>query len=263
MFFVLSKIFEFIAAPVNAALFAAAAGAALLFTGRQRLGRGLVAGALLFLLILGFTPLALLLALPLEARFPQPPDDAPAPTGVIVLGGAVNDELTALHDSVALNEAAERVVAPITLRRRYPSARLVFSGGSAALLGSKHTEAEAVARLWRETGLDQGDVAYESGSRNTYENALLTRDLVKPRDGERWLLVTSAMHMPRAVGIFRKAGFPVVAYPVDYRTSGDVKGGISRRAVDNFGLAEAATHEWAGLLVYWLTGKTDALFPAP
>jgi uncharacterized SAM-binding protein YcdF (DUF218 family) len=263
MFFVLSKIFEFIAAPVNAALFVAAAGAALLFTGWRRLGRGLVAGALLFLLILGFTPLALLLAIPLEARFPPPPDDAPAPTGVIVLGGAVNDELTALHDSVALNEAAERVVAPITLRRRYPSARLVFSGGSAALLGSKHTEAEAVARLWRETGLDQGDVAYESGARNTHENALLTRDFVKPRDGERWLLVTSAMHMPRAVGIFRKAGFPVVAYPVDYRTSGDALRGTPRHAVENFGLAEAAAHEWIGLLVYWLTGKTDALFPAP
>jgi uncharacterized SAM-binding protein YcdF (DUF218 family) len=263
MFFYLSKIFEFIATPVNFALFVGALGAALLFTKRARAGRLLCAGALLFLLILGFSPLAAVLAIPLESRFPAPPDDAPAPTGIIVLGGAVNEELTSAHDSVALSEAAERVALPLALKRRYPSARLVFSGGSAAILGSKRSEAEAVARFWRETGADQGDAIYESSSRNTYENAVATRDLLKPKEGERWLLVTSAMHMPRAVGIFRKVGFPVVAYPVDYRVSGDSLRGLSRSATGNFGLAEAALHEWAGLLVYRLTGKSDALFPAP
>ena len=85
-------------------------------------------------------------------------------------------------------------------------------------------------RFWRAVGLDQGDVVYEDRSRNTFENALFTRDLVKPKEGERWLLVTSAMHMPRAVGVFRKVGFPVIAYPVDFRTNGDVLArGRSRR----------------------------------
>lgn len=263
MFFILSKIFEFIASPVNLALFVGALGAALLCTRRARSGQRLAAGALLFLLIVGFSPLAALLAIPLEGRFPAPPEDAPPPVGVIVLGGAVNEELSAARHSVTFNDAAERVVAAIALKRRHPSARVIFSGGSAALFGSVHSEAEAVARFWRDTGVDQGDILYESRSRNTHENAVNTRALAKPEDGARWLLVTSAMHMPRAVGIFRKAGFPVIAWPVDYRTSGDPWRGNFRSASANFALAESALHEWLGLAVYWLTGKTDALFPAP
>lgn len=263
MFFILSKIFEFVASPVNLALFIGALGAALLFTSHADIGRLLGAGALLFLLILGFSPLAPLLAIPLEGRFPAPSEDAPTPAGIIVLGGAVNEELSAIRHSVTLNDAAERVVAAVTLKHKYPAARLVFSGGSAALFGSDHSEAEAVARFWRDMGVDQGDVVYESRSRNTYENAVNTRELAKPHGGERWLLVTSAMHMPRAVGIFRKAGFPVVAYPVDYRTSGDPWRSNFRSASANFMLAETALHEWLGLAAYWLTGKTDALFPAP
>jgi uncharacterized SAM-binding protein YcdF (DUF218 family) len=77
-------------------------------------------------------------------------------------------------------------------------------------------------------------------------------------------VVTSAMHMPRAIGIFRKAGFSVVAYPVDYRTASALRDWtFPRHAAGNFALAETALHEWIGLAAYWLTGKTDALFPAP
>ena len=128
-----------------------------------------------------------------------------------------------------------------------------------------HTEAAAVKRFWRDVGLDNGDIFYEDRSRNTYENAIFTRELVKPKQGERWLLVTSAIHMPRSIGIFRKAQFPVIAYPVDYRTNGEVGAALNsaRFATKALGLVEFATHEWAGLVAYWLTGKTDALFPAP
>lgn len=264
MFFILSKIFEFLVTPLNLAILLGALGVALGVAGYTKSGRALAALAVLFLLLVGFSPLPELLAIPLESRFPPPPADAPAPDGIIVLGGSVDEGLSALHNSVAINESAERLTAPIALKRRYPSARLVFTGGSATLAGAAHTEAETVAQFWRETGLDQGDVVYEDQSRNTYENAIATRDLVKPKPGERWLLVTSAMHMPRAVGIFRRAGFLVVAYPVDYRaTDGLQHWSPPRHASGNFQLAEAAVHEWLGLAAYWLTGKTDALFPAP
>ncbi len=264
MFFILSKILEFLVTPVNLALFAGTLGVALTYSRYWKSGRALVAGALLLLLMLGFSPLPMLLAAPLEERFPALPEDAPAPDGIIVLGGSVDENLSAIHKSVTMNESAERLTAPIALKRRYPSARLVFTGGSAALLGATHTEAETVARFWRETGLDRGDVVYENQSRNTYENAIATRDLAKPKPGERWLVVTSAMHMPRAIGIFRKAGFPVVACPVDYRTVGTLRDwSLPRHAAGNFTLAETALHEWFGLAAYWATGKTDALFPAP
>jgi uncharacterized SAM-binding protein YcdF (DUF218 family) len=264
MFFILSKIFEFLAMPTHFALFAGALGVALSLTRHRRAGCMLSGGAILLLLFLGFSPIAGFLALPLEARFPPPPDDAPAPDGIIVLGGTVDENLSGVRNRVTFADAAERLTAPIALKRLYPRARLVFSGGTASLRGSAYTEAGTVQKFWREIGLDQGDVLYEDRSRNTFENAVFTKELVKPKPGERWLLVTSATHMPRSVGIFRKAGFPVVAYPVDYRTSGDVKGwSLPRHASRSFALVETAAHEWVGLAAYWLTGKTDAFFPAP
>ncbi|PPD46194.1 MAG: hypothetical protein CTY15_02150 [Methylocystis sp.] len=264
MFFIVSKIAEFLAMPTHLLLFVGAMGVALSFTRHRRAGSALSGGAIVMLLILGFSPLTALLVVPLEARFPAPPDDAPAPDGIIVLGGSVDENLSGRRNTVTIADAAERLTAPIALKRKYPNARLVFTGGTAMLRGSQYTEAGTVRKFWGEIGLDQGDILYEDKSRNTFENAVFTRDLVQPKPGERWLLVTSAMHMPRSVGIFRKAGFPVVAYPVDYRTAGDLASwSLPRHASKTFVLAEFAAHEWAGLVAYRLTGKTDTLFPAP
>jgi uncharacterized SAM-binding protein YcdF (DUF218 family) len=264
MFFILSKIFEFFATPTNLALFISMMGVLLFATRYERAGRVLAGAGVVSLLILGFSPLPGLMAVPLETRFPPPPDNAPAPDGIIVLGGSVDENLSGMLGRVTLADAAERLTAPIALRRLYPKARLVFTGGSASLRGSQYTEAGTVRKFWQEVGLDQGDILYEDKSRNTFENAVFTRELVKPQPGERWLLLTSAMHMPRSIGIFRKAGFPVIAYPVDFRTSGNIFDfTLPRHASRNFALAEFAAHEWVGLAAYWLTGKTDALFPAP
>jgi uncharacterized SAM-binding protein YcdF (DUF218 family) len=263
MFFILSKTLGFFASPINLTLIIGAAGVGLCASGRRRSGCALGGGALLILLLLGFSPLPLFLLHPLEARFPQLPADAPAPDGIIVLGGAMDEHSSALHGQAVINDAAERLTEALRLRRLYPQARLVFTGGSASLRGSAHTEAEYVEKFWTALGLDPKGVVYESRSRNTFENAVFTRDLVRPAPGARWLLVTSAAHMPRAVGLFRKAGFPVVADPVDYRTAGESLWALNLHAPDHFTLAEIATHEWIGLVAYWATGKTDALFPAP
>jgi uncharacterized SAM-binding protein YcdF (DUF218 family) len=105
---------------------------------------------------------------------------------------------------------------------------------------------------------------FEAKSRNTFENAVFTRDLVKPKAGETWLLVTSAWHMPRSVGIFRRAGFPVIPYPVAYRTFGDERDfRMSVPTLDKLSALELGVREWIGLLAYWLSGKTNALFPGP
>jgi len=264
MFFVVSKIFEFVAAPTNVSIFVTTLGVALLFSRFKRIGRLLATLGVALLLLVGFSPLGHMMAVPLEARFPPPPADMPAPDGVIVLGGSVDENLSGIRGRVTLAEAAERLTAPIALKRQYPGLRIVFTGGSASLRGSRYTEAGTVKQFWTEVGLDTGDILYEDKSRNTFENAVFTRDLVQPRPGERWLLVTSAMHMPRSVGIFRQAGFPVIAYPVDFRTTGELlEWHGSLHATRTMAVLEFAFHEWAGMLAYRLTGKTDALFPAP
>ena len=132
------------------------------------------------------------------------------------------------------------------------------------LLGSGATEAEAVRNFWRAVGIDQGDVLYEDRSRNTIENAEFTKALVQPKPGERWLLVTSASHMPRSIGIFRKAGFPVIAFPVDFHTTGDVwRPRIPHSTSRGFLLSDMAAHEWIGLVLNRVAGKSDTLLPGP
>ncbi len=264
MFFTLSKIFELFGSPSHFSLLLLALGVGLAYSRHAAWGRRLTTLSAILLLAMFFGPLGQMLAVPLETRFPGPPDDIAPPDGIVVLGGAIEEGVGARRGHVNLSWAAERMTAPIELLRRYPTARLVFTGGSAALLGTQASEADSARRFWRAVGIDQGNVVYEDRSRNTFENAVFTRDLVKPKAGERWLLVTSAMHMPRAIGIFRRAGFPVIAYPVDFRTGGAFW--PLRFPLDAGQMIETgdfAMHEWLGLLAYRLTGKTDALFPAP
>lgn len=263
MFFALSKVLGFFALPSNLMLLLGLAGAALLITPRKRLGQGLVAASLLALAVAGWSPLGNWLMAALEDRFPPWNPVAGAPDGIIVLGGAISPELSADRQKVALNEAAERMTAVAALARQFPDARIVFTGGSGRLLGGP-AEADFVPPLFDAFGIARERVTLESRSRNTVENARFTRELLQPKIGDRWLLVTSAYHMPRSVGAFRRAGFAVQAYPVDWRTRGAADA-LAPFATLSAGLArtDAAVHEWAGLTAYWLTGRSADLLPGP
>src|SRR5499433_2899671 len=219
MFFVLSKILGFFGAPSNLIIALGILGLLLVWTPFARIGRRLVIASLLLLALIGFAPVGNALIIPLEQRFPVWDSARGAPAGIVVLGGAITPDVAMARDGVALNEAAERMTAAVELARRYPNARIIFSGGEGTLLYGGN-ESEAALRLFEGLGITQGRVVTEDKSRNTVENALFTREIAKPKPGERWLLVTSAYHLPRAVGVFRKVGFTVEAYPVDWRTRG-------------------------------------------
>ncbi|MCB1534483.1 MAG: YdcF family protein [Rhodoblastus sp.] len=238
-------------------------GVALLWTRWNRAGRIVTTVMAVVVLVFAITPISSFLVRPLEDRFPQP-DLTVAPTGIIVLGGAMDEGVTRARKMPALNDAAERLTEPVALMRRFPDARLIFSGGSGRLTPAAWTESDVARMLWKSLGVPDDRMSFEDKSRDTWENAVFTRELARPKPGERWLLVTSAMHMPRSVGIFRKIGFDVIPYPVDYQTGG-VAGdfvGLRKPADTSRGL-QAATHEWIGLVSYWLSGKTSALFPGP
>jgi uncharacterized SAM-binding protein YcdF (DUF218 family) len=264
MFFVLAKIFGFFALPSNILISLGLLGLVLMMTRFARAGRRLAVSALVLIAVAGLSPLGNAIILPLEQRFP-PWDARGAPDGIICLGGALDTVVSPMRGEVALNEAAERMTAIAELARRYPTARIVFSGGSGRLVyrGST-TEAELASRLFDSFGIDKRRVVLEERSRDTDENARFTRELVQPKPGERWLLVTSAHHMPRAIGVFRAAGFRVEAFPVDYRTRGAID---LLRPFSNVGdglrRTDTAAREWVGLVIYWLTGRTTELFPAP
>jgi uncharacterized SAM-binding protein YcdF (DUF218 family) len=264
MFFTASKIFWFVAEPVSLAIVVGVLGILLGFTRFARAGRAVMAGAIIVLAAGLLTPLGAVLLRPLEERFPPPPADIPAPAGIIVLGGAVDTEKSEARGQIYFRPDAARMTAGVELARRYPSARLVFTGGSGGLLGEGPAEAIGARILWLSLGVPEERMMFEAKSRNTWENALFTRDLVKPKPGETWLLVTSAWHMPRSVGIFQHLGFDVIPYPVAYRTFGDARDFLRpTRVFDKVIMLDYGVREWVGLLAYRLAGKTDALFPAP
>jgi len=246
------------------AIFVGILGIFLSFTRFARAGRILMAGAIIALAVGLLTPIGAVILRPLEDRFPQPSTDMPSPAGIIVLGGAVETAKSEARGQVYLDAEAARMTTGVELARRYPNARLVYTGGSAGFPHEGPAEAISAQELWLSLGVPVEQMIFEAKSRNTWENAVFTRELVKPRPGERWLLVTSAWHMPRSVGIFRRVGFPVVPYPVAYHTFGDARDfQLSVPMTDKVTMLELGVREWIGLLAYWLTGKTDALFPAP
>ena len=150
----------------------------------------------------------------------------------------------------------------VALGRQYPGARLVFTGGGKSQ-GPVPSEAAVSADVLRALGFDVERIVFEDRSSDTFANAMFTRQLVGPQPGETWLLITSAWHMPRAVGSFRAAGWAVLPVPVDYTTGGPVHWKLGFNPTLRLAALSIAVHEWVGLLAYRVLGRTDAWFPAP
>jgi uncharacterized SAM-binding protein YcdF (DUF218 family) len=265
LFFALSKTVGVMLLPTNLLIGVGIAGLILLLTRFARLGRKLLTASIVLLAICGFSPLGNLLLYPLEARFPPWDATRGAPDGIIVLGGSIEPDLSAARGTAVFTGSVDRIIATAALAHRYPQARIVFSGGNANLVSDDAAkEADTAAAVFERLGVAKGRLLMERQSRNTLENAEFSKALLAPKAGERWLLVTSAYHMPRSVGAFRKAGFAIEPYPVDWRTGG-VKDlmKFSIYAMDGLGRVETAMREWIGLSAYWITGKTAVFLPGP
>lgn len=226
----------------------------------RRLGITLGMAMLLLVGMIGVLPLHEWLMRPLEEYFPV--SKLPAHVdGVIVLGGAEEPELMATNGWPELNGSADRLIGFVALARQYPGARLVFTGGAATRRDDwEVSEADVAAAVFARLGLDLGRVTFEKASRNTAENARLSHALIQPKPEENWLLVTSARHMPRAINTFRAAGWPVIPYPVDFR-SGRI-GEFSFSPLQRLAGVNLAAREWGGLLWYRIRGWTSELLPA-
>lgn len=267
MGYVLSKIAWILLQPSSVLILAAGAGLWLAFGERwRRLGLRLGVAAVVALLVIGLLPVGTLTLLPLENRFPAPAIAAGsnAYAGIIVLGGGEDGRITHVRGQLHLNEAAERITEGARLALKLPNARIAFTGGAAFSVLGEVSAGQAIRKFWEDVGIASGRIVLEDRSRTTYENARLLRDILKPKAGERWLLVTSAAHMPRSMGVFRQAGYDVVAYPVDYRTQGGLDAGdVSINLANGLKRLDDAVKEWVGLVGYRVLHRTNALFPRP
>ena len=226
---------------------------------RIRLAAYLQCGSAGLILVFGILPGAAWLALPLETRFQPRPDLPEHVAGVIVLGGTERVNASAGWDQPLLSDPTP-FAALIDLSRRYPDAKLVFTGGSANRTG-KLTEADIVRAYLAQLGITSSRIIYEDRSRNTYENAVFSKRLLEPSPTEVWVLVTQAISMPRAVGTFEKSGWNVIPFPAGYMTSGPNPGFVSANIIGGFELGSVAVHEWIGLIMYWIMGYSSEVFP--
>ncbi len=264
MFFVLSKTLGVMLLPSNFLIGLGVVGALLLMTRFATLGRSLLVASVVLLATCGFSPLGNILLYPLEQRFPPWDAAQGPPDGIIVLGGAIDPDLSVAHDVPVIRSAPDRMIAAAALARQYPNVRIVFSGGSANLIENDAREADFATEIFEDLGVDKSRLTMERRSRNTYENAEFSKMVAAPKAGERWLLVTSAFHMPRSIGLFRQAGFAVEPYPVDWRVGGraDLLS-FTNFAGDGLGRTDTGLREWLGLVAYRLAGRTGELLPGP
>ena len=260
MSFILSKVIWALLKP-GTLLFLAAATSLLLQRKSPANSRALLAVVVLALGALVLCPIGPWLLRPLESHFPVPVLGQSSVNGIVVLGGALDAAATERVGMPVINDAAERLTAFVALARRYPKAKLIFSGGSGGLRNPDIREADQVVALLDSLGLDPSRVVFERDSRNILENAERSLAVAKPEPAETWLLVTSAWHMPRAMGCFTHAGWKITAYPVDYR-SYSLDSWFMFQPDQQLDMATTALREWAGLIGYRLMGRIDNFMPS-
>jgi uncharacterized SAM-binding protein YcdF (DUF218 family) len=254
MFFLASKTLAFIEQPLN--LVALLLLSSVLFWRRRpRLAQRTAVAAVLLFFAIGFTaaPRAVLRAL----------EDTHVPTsvaleslaGAIVLGGAEEAGVMALErGQVLFNGAGERLTTATRLLREYPHYVVLHTGFSGRWDTRGITESEMARMFFTEQGADLSRVIFENRARDTYENALFSRDLPGIDPGRPWLLVTSAVHMPRAMAVFEKLGWNVEAMPVDYRT-GRTLPLAEYSIVGGAQEWQRVIHEIVGFAAYWVIGR--------
>ena len=265
MFFYMAKIGWFLLQPSNAILFLLLFGLIFMVVRWRRLGRFCLVVGVVALLLAGLSPLGNIAILPLEERFPRwEQGGGPEPTGIVLLGGGIVGSISAARGQVSLNAAAERLTATAELALAFPDARIILSGGDAGIVIESVAESPLAAEFLVSLGIARDRIEIEDRSVDTYENAVFSYELAEPGEGERWLLVTSAYHIPRAMGVFDKVGFEVEPYPVDFRTRGAGDRGLPfHRVSEGLRRMDVAAREWVGLVVYRLVGRIDVMFPGP
>jgi len=257
LFFIASKLLGALLRPDTWIIVALAVVVLALLFNRRRLALWVGSSTLALLVALAIMPLGALLLQPIERTYPAEPalDQV---DGIIVLGGGEDARASTFWGQMQLNEGGERYMAALALARRFPEARILFTGGSGALrdlAGPKTAEADMAGQFFRDQGVSPERLLLEGQSRNTVENARLSLALAAPAPDETWVLVTSAFHMPRAMRSFETAGWTgLVPWPVDYRTSA-FKDGMGWNLTRNLLVLNTAIREQVGQVAYRLSGR--------
>jgi len=261
IFFLTSKIIWLLLSPDSLLLLLIISALLFLYYGKIHLAKIILSAVTVIILLISFLPVGEWLLYPLESRFQTNPSLPEKVDGIIVLSGAEDTLLSHLWNQVELGSAAERDLTFLSLAKRYPEAKLVFTGGTGSLVNQEYKAADVAKKLFEQQGFDTSRIIFERESRNTYENVIYSKKLVNPVKNNNWLLITTGWHMPRSVGIFCKTGWRVIPYPVDHQSRKDNLLRINFNLSGNLHVLKSSIKEWLGLFAYYLSGKTSTVFP--
>lgn len=218
--------------------------------------------SLTILFFAGFTNLSAWILWPLEGRFHEYTNkiNQGPYSGIIVLAGSEKASISTYSDQAALNHGAERLIEAAALARKFPTLPIIHSGGIRND-PDEFSENDVARIFFKQAAIDLSRIRFDGKSYNTHTNATMSRELIRQSENKKWLLVTSAFHMPRSVGAFREAGINIQPYPVDYKTTlkfGDI---FSIDFSGNLFTFDLAIHEYIGLFAYYITGRSSSLYP--
>jgi uncharacterized SAM-binding protein YcdF (DUF218 family) len=258
MLFVLSKILYFLLSPLSVAILVFTGAMVAIQKKRYALAQKFGVVGWLVLVVFGVLPTGQYLTVKLQELYPMPAELPRKVTGIVLLGGFIDTDMGLSYGTPQVNATADRLHAFVDMAQKYPYARLVFTAGQGAILQNGTPEGPMVNALLSRMKINtRGRLLIEDQSRTTAENASYTYALIQPKPEETWLLVTSAWHMPRAMGAFRAAGWPnMVPVPSDYATTDTVR--FNWNFMENMALSQMAIKEIGGMVVYALTGRWKA-----
>ena len=220
---------------------------------------------ILFILII-FLPNGTYLLWKLENTYSKPQIFSSNIDGIIILGSGTEPFLTYQHNQIILSEHVERITESIELMKRFPNAKIVYSGGSFTTNPeAKLTGVDVAKMFYTQMEIDVNKIIFEDKSLNTYENFVFSKKYINNINNEKWLLLTSAFHMKRAMSVAEKLNLNLIPYPVDYQLKKKynwyrmyiVKGRSFLRNMNHFQLA---AHEYIGLAAYYLTNRSSKMF---
>jgi len=239
IFFWMSKIVWLIIAPDSLFILLLLLSTIFLWKCSIQLAKYLLLWLSIFAVIVGLFPIGKWLVYPLESKY-------------IEFQSKVHEHIDGI---IVLSGSIKRDLAFMELARKYPLAKLVFTGGSGRMVSFKN-ESDVASELFKKQGIDTSRIVFERKSRNTWENAVFSEKLINPKDKERWLLITTAWHMPRSLGVFCRVGWNVIPYPVDFQATPDTLIKVNWNFAGNLTSLVFAVKEWIGLIVYKITDRS-------
>lgn len=256
--YILGRILWYVLAPSHLLVLLLFIGLALTWLKRP-LGRRITMAVAISLLIIVIAPVEHLLLAPLEQRIEQPAAIADIDS-IIVLGGGQQRQLSHQFPYSGYGRHSGRMIAAVAIARQY-SVPIIFAGGQLLQDNTSYPEAKSFEDILQLSDLKPEQVIINSESKDTYDNARFAKEITQQHGFKRSLLITSAAHMPRALGAFNRQKINIIPFPVEYQLVNSGRWFGFSTLVKKFYLIEYAAHEWLGLTKYYILGMSQNLLP--